>query len=252
MINKKKVVIVMPAYNAAGTIEKTCKDIPKDVVDEVIVVDDNSQDDTVRIAEKLGLTVFVHENNTGYGGNQKTCYRQALQSGADIVVMLHPDYQYTPKLIPAMASLINVGEFDIVLGSRILAQNAIKGGMPVYKYIANRFLTLFDNMVLNQKLSEYHTGLRAFSRRVLEKLPLLENSDDFIFDNQILVQAISFGFRIGEITCPAKYSKDSSSINFTRSVIYGLGVLYTGFQFLLQKSGIKRFRIFNKDGQKIL
>ncbi|NQT06457.1 MAG: glycosyltransferase family 2 protein [Candidatus Omnitrophica bacterium] len=252
MINGKKVVVIMPAYNAEKTLEKTYSDIPKGAVDEVIVVDDKSNDNTVGVAKRLGLTIFTHDENKGYGANQKTCYKKALESEADIIIMIHPDYQYTPKLIPAMISLLESGEYDIVLGSRILAQNAIKGGMPVYKYIANRFLTLYDNIMLNQKLSEYHTGLRAFSRKVLETLPLLENSDDFVFDNQILVQAVYFGFRIGEIACPAKYANDSSSINFTRSTVYGLNVLKTGLQYVAQKGGIFQSNIFKKDGKKLL
>lgn len=252
MIDGKRVIVVMPAYNASKTIEKTYKDIPKDVVDEVIVVDDNSSDDTACLSRKIGLSTFVHQQKKGYGGNQKTCYRKALEAGADIVVMLHPDYQYTPKLIPAMASLIGSGEFDIILGSRILAQNAITNGMPVYKYISNRFLTFFDNIILKQKFSEYHTGLRAFRRPVLENLPLLENSDGFIFDNQILVQAVYFGFRIGEVACPARYSKESSSVNFTQSLIYGLGVIWTALLYLARRAGMKNIKMLSKDGRKII
>jgi len=210
-------------------------------------VDDCSRDNTVKKARDLGIKhVIVHEKNMGYGGNQKTCYRESLRLGADIVVMLHPDYQYTPKLIPAMASMIASDEFDVVLGSRILGVGALKGGMPFYKYLSNRILTFIENIMLGYKLSEYHTGYRAFSRAVLETLPLHENSDDFVFDNQMLAQAVFFGYRIGEITCPTKYFPEASSINFRRSVIYGLGVLSTALTFRLQKMGLKKFPIFNQ------
>jgi glycosyltransferase involved in cell wall biosynthesis len=244
MVNGKKVVVVMPAYNAEKTLERTYKEIPFEFVDEVILVDDASRDRTSEIARKMGIHTVLHAQNLGYGANQKTCYRTALALGADIVIMVHPDYQYTPKLIPAMASMIAYGEFDAVLASRILGIGALKGGMPLYKYIANRFLTLFENLLLGHKLSEYHTGYRAFLREVLEKLPLEKNSDDFVFDNQILAQLIWFGYRIGEVSCPTKYSHDSSSIDFRRSVAYGFGVLKTSLQFRLQKWGILSSPIF--------
>lgn len=241
----------MPAYNAERTLEQTYCDIPKGIVDEVLVIDDHSHDKTVDVCRRLGLKVFVHEENKGYGANQKTCYLEALRSNADVIIMLHPDYQYPPKLINAMAALVTSGMFDIVLGSRILGGMALKGGMPLYKYIANRLLTLFQNMVLGQKLSEYHTGYRAFSRTVLLSLPLLENSDDFIFDNQILTQAIRFGFNIGEITAPARYTSDSSSISLMRSITYGFGVLGTALALLLDRLNLVKFRIFNPHGRKI-
>ena len=251
MLNGKKIVVVMPAYNAEKTLEKTYNEIPKDIVDDIILTDDNSKDKTVDIAKTLNLKVFVHNKNTGYGGNQKTCYREALKLGADVVVMLHPDYQYPPKLITPMAGLITSGMFDVVLGSRILGNKALEGGMPVYKYIANRILTLAENIIISQKLSEYHTGYRAFSREALLNLPILENSDDFVFDNQILLQAFFFGYRVGEITCPAIYAKDSSSINFSRSVVYGLGVLSTALKYMLKKCSLGKWPIFDKDGNKL-
>ena len=241
----------MPAYNAERTLEQTYRDIPKGIVDEVLVIDDHSHDKTVDVCRRLGLKVFVHEENKGYGANQKTCYIEALRGNADVIIMLHPDYQYPPKLIDAMAALVTSGMFDIVLGSRILGGMALKGGMPLYKYIANRFLTLFQNLALGQKLSEYHTGYRAFSRAVLLSLPLLENSDDFIFDNQILAQAIRFGFNIGEITAPARYTSNSSSISLRRSIIYGFGVLWTALALLLDRLNLVKFRIFNPHGRKI-
>jgi glycosyltransferase involved in cell wall biosynthesis len=244
MLHQKKIVVVMPAYNASKTLEMTYREIPHDIVDEVILVDDASRDDTAAKAETLGIHTIIHAENRGYGGNQKTCYREALSKGADVVVMLHPDYQYSPRLITAMASMIVSGHYDVVLGSRILGGEATKGGMPLYKYIANRFLTLVENLALGVKLSEYHTGFRAFSRKVLETLPLEENSDDFVFDNEMLAQAVYFGFRIGEISCPTKYFEDASSINFRRSVKYGFGVLATSMQFLLQRWGIVRSSIF--------
>ena len=251
MLNGKTVVVVMPAYNAEKTLRRTVAEIPRDVVDHLILVDDASRDHTAELAASLGIATFVHRNNFGYGRNQKTCYRQALKLGADIVVMLHPDYQYTPRLITAMASLIAHDEFDVVLGSRILGTGALAGGMPLYKYVANRFLTLFQNVCLRHKLSEYHTGYRAFSRDVLTKLPLGENSDDFVFDNEMLSQAIYFGYRIGEITCPTRYFDEASSINFRRSVKYGLGVLSTSMRYRLQKWGWKRSPIFNPEGCKL-
>ncbi|MBU1868596.1 glycosyltransferase family 2 protein [Patescibacteria group bacterium] len=252
MLEGKKIVVVMPAYNAEKTLEKTYNEIPKDVVDEILVTDDHSRDATVEVAKRLGLEVYLHEKNRGYGGNQKTCYRKALEKNADIIIMLHPDYQYPPKLITAMAGLICSEMFDVVLGSRILGGYATKGGMPLYKYFSNRILTFIENFILGLKLSEYHTGYRAFSRKVLLSLPILENSDDFVFDNQIIAQAGFYGYRIGEITAPSKYAKESSSISFKRSVIYGIGVIWTTIQFLLQKLNLAKFRIFNPDGKKIL
>lgn len=245
MINGKKIIVVLPAYNAAKTLEMTYSEIPFDFVDKVILVDDASRDDTAAVAERLGITTIIHQKNLGYGGNQKTCYQAALEMGADIVVMLHPDYQYTPKLLPAMASMIAFGEFDAVLASRILGTGALKGGMPLYKYLANRFLTLVENILLGQKLSEYHTGYRAFSRELLERLPLGENSNDFVFDNQMLAQVTWFNYRIGELSCPTKYFADASSINFRRSSIYGLGVLKTALLFRMQKWGLVRMPMFN-------
>lgn len=241
----------MPAYNAEKTLRKTYNEIPKDIVDDIILTDDHSNDKTVEVARELKLKTFVHDINLGYGGNQKTCYREALRLGADVVVMLHPDYQYPPKLITPIAALITCGMFDVVLGSRILGNKALKGGMPLYKYIANRILTLLENNIIGEKLSEYHTGYRAFSREVLLSLPVLENSNDFVFDNQMLLQAFYFGYRIGEITCPAVYTKESSSINFSRSVIYGFGVLGTAFRYALQKYSIGKYSIFDKYGKKI-
>ncbi len=243
--------MVMPAYNAEHTLEETYRDIPKGLVDEVLVIDDHSQDSTVALCRRLGLKVFVHPENKGYGANQKTCYREALKAGADIIIMLHPDYQYPPKLISAMAGLVASEMFDLVLGSRILGGTALKGGMPLYKYISNRALTFFQNMLLGQKLSEYHTGFRAFSRGALLGLPLLENADDFIFDNQVILQAICFGLRIGEITAPARYTHESSSISFKRSIIYGLGVIGTTLALLLNQLNLVKFPIFNPDGRKI-
>jgi glycosyltransferase involved in cell wall biosynthesis len=230
MIAGKKIIVVMPAYYAEKTLERTVAEVPRDVADQIVVVDDASRDGTATLARRLGLETFVHEKNLGYGGNQKTCYRQALANGADIVVMLHPDYQYSPRLVGAMAQMIASGHYDVVLGSRILAQSALAGGMPLYKYISNRFLTLAQNILMNQKLSEYHTGYRAFTRAVLETLPLRDYSDDFIFDNQMLCAAIAAGFRIGEISCPTRYFPEASSINFRRSVTYGLGCLRCAWQ----------------------
>jgi len=241
----------MPAYNAAKTLLKTYNKIPHNIVDDIILVDDKSSDDTIAEAKKLNLKLYVHNKNKGYGGNQKTCYRQALNAGADIVVMLHPDYQYNPALITAMSSLIAEGIYDVVLGSRILGGKSIRNGMPFYKYIANRFLTFIENLMVGEKLSEYHTGYRVFSREVLENLPLLENSDDFLFDNQMLLQAIYFGFKVGEISCPTRYEADSSSINLVRSIKYGLGVLWTALQFIIAKSGLIKISIFDKNGKKL-
>ena len=246
MLNGKKIVVIMPAYNAEKTLEKTHREIPFEVVDDVILVDDASRDRTSEIAMTMGIRTIIHETNLGYGANQKTCYRAALELGADITIMVHPDYQYTPKLIPALASMIAYGEFDAVLGSRILGVGALQGGMPLYKYISNRFLTLIENFLLGHKLSEYHTGYRAFSREVLERLPLEQNSNDFLFDNQMLAQIIWFGYRIGELSCPTKYFEEASSINFRRSFVYGLGVLKTSVQFRLQKWGLWSSPIFTR------
>jgi glycosyltransferase involved in cell wall biosynthesis len=248
----RKITVVMPAYNAARTLARTFEAIPRHLVDEIILTDDASQDETVAIARGLGLHTLVHDRNQGYGGNQKTCYAEALRLGADVVVMLHPDYQYTPRLIPAMAALIVDGPFDIVLGSRILGGRALAGGMPLYKYVANRLLTAGQNLLCGSKLSEFHTGYRAFSRRVLETLPLEENSDDFVFDNQMLAQAILAGFEIGEISCPAAYFPEASSIDFRRSVRYGLGVLETSLRCFLERRGWHRSRIFAPDGRTLL
>lgn len=237
MINGRKIVVVMPAYNAAQTLQKTYQEIPRDIVDDVILVDDASGDNTAEVARALGIAhVLKHDNNLGYGGNQKTCYRHALSLEADIVIMVHPDYQYTPKLIRAMAALIAEGVFDCVLGSRILGVGALKGGMPTYKYIANRFLTLIQNMLVGYKLSEYHTGYRAFSSDVLNTLPLDLNSNDFIFDNQMLLQVIGHGFSIGEVTCPTRYAPDASSIGGLPAVRYGLGVLKESVRYRAGKS----------------
>lgn len=241
----------MPAYNAAITLRRTYHDIPKDIVDEVILTDDCSSDETLLLAKQLGLKVFAHEKNRGYGANQKTCYRQALLSNTDIIVMLHPDYQYTPKLIAALTSMIAWGEFDCCLGSRILGSTALAGGMPLYKYVSNRVLTLIQNLLLGQKISEYHTGYRAFSRKILESLPLAENSDDFAFDNQMLAQISWFGFRLGEISCPCRYNPDSSSISLRRSIAYGLAVLRTSLQYRLAKMGWPTPAIFMKSGRKL-
>lgn len=244
MLNNKKIVVVLPAYNAAKTLEMTYREIPFEFVDDVVLVDDASRDDTAEVARKLGIATIVHENNKGYGGNQKTCYRAALDLQADIVIMLHPDYQYTPKLLTTIASMLAYGEFDTVLASRILGIGAMKGGMPLYKYVFNRILTFTENVLLGHKLSEYHTGYRAFTREVLEALPLDKNSDDFVFDNQMLAQVVWFGYRIGEVSCPTKYFEDASSINFRRSAIYGLGVLKTAVEFRLAKLGLARPPIF--------
>lgn len=251
MIEGRKLIVVLPAYNAELTLEKTFRELPHTIVDEVILVDDGSQDSTVKLARKLGISqVIRHEQNLGYGGNQKTCYQAALDSNADIVVMVHPDYQYSPRLCGAMAWMIASGEYDIVIGSRILGETALRGGMPRYKYVANRFLTAFQNLFLHSKLSEFHTGYRAFSRQVLMTLPLLENSDDFVFDNQMLAQGVYFGFRVGEISCPTRYLPEASSINFNRSVRYGFGVLATSIAFRLEKWGILRLPIFDKNGRR--
>ena len=244
MLNGKKIVVVMPAYNAEKTLERTFAEIPKDIVDEVLLTDDRSGDKTVEVAKTLGIRVFVHGTNKGYGGNQKTCYAEALKLGADVVVMLHPDYQYPPKLITPMAGLITSGMFDVVLGSRILGNKAMKGGMPVYKYIANRLLTLAENIIIGEKLSEYHTGYRGFSRALLEKLPVEVNSDDFIFDNQVLAQILWFGYTIAEVSCPTKYFTEASSLNFIRSLKYGFGCLSTATKFRLCKMNIMKSKLF--------
>jgi glycosyltransferase involved in cell wall biosynthesis len=245
MINNKRITVVLPAYNAEKTLEKTYREIPFDIVDHVILVDDRSRDRTPEVARELGIhDVIVHAENKGYGGNQKTCYDKAVEINSDIVVMLHPDYQYSPMLIHSMCYLIANGVYEVVLGSRILGKGALKGGMPVYKYIANRFLTLFQNILMNQKLSEYHTGYRAFSRNVLEKVNYRLNSDDFVFDNQMLAQIFYAGYEIAEITCPTRYFDEASSINISRSIRYGLGVLGVSLSYALQKTGIFKFRIF--------
>ena len=252
MLNGKKVVVVMPAYNAFRTLRQTYNEVPFEVVDEVLLVDDASSDETVALARELGLTTFLHERNLGYGKNQKTCYREALKRDADIVIMLHPDYQYSPRLLTSLAGMIASGHYDIALGSRILGVGALQGGMPRYKYISNRFLTAAQNLLLGYKLSEYHTGFRAFSRRVLKSLPLEADTDDFLFDNEVLAQAIYFKFNIGEISCPTKYFPEASSISFKRSVRYGLGVLWTSLKFRMQTMGMAKFRIFDSDSAKLL
>jgi len=245
MIGERKVAVVLPAYNASKTLRQTCAEIPRDVVDDLILTDDASTDDTIAVAKELGLHVIAHDRNKGYGANQKSCYSAALARGADIVVMLHPDYQYSPRLVTAMAGMIASGHYDAVFASRILGRGAILGGMPRYKYVFNRLLTLFQNIVMGQKLSEYHTGYRAWDRSVLEKLPLLACSDDFVFDNQMIAQAAWFGFRLGEISCPTKYFPEASSINFRRSCIYGIGVLKTSIEYRLCRLGLKRSPLFD-------
>ena len=234
----------MPAYNASKTLRSTCAEVPMDIVDEMILVDDASRDETVAVAKELGLKTVVHSHNRGYGGNQKSCYKAALEAGADIVIMLHPDYQYTPKLVSAMAYVLESGLYDVVLGSRILGGQALKGGMPMYKYVSNRFLTFAQNVLMGAKLSEYHTGYRAFTRKVLETVPMERNSEDFVFDNQMLSQIHYLGFNIAEITCPAKYFQEASSINFGRSLRYGLGCLATALQFRLTKMGLLSSKLF--------
>lgn len=250
MIDGNKLVLVLPAYNAATTLARTVAEIPK-VVDDVILVDDGSTDGTAELARRLGLHTVVHERNRGYGANQKTCYAEALARGADIVVMVHPDYQYTPKLVPALAHCIASGLYDVALGSRILGGRALAGGMPLYKYVANRALTAIENVLVGQKLSEYHTGYRAFSRRLLETLPLHENSNDFVFDNELLVQAAFFGFDIAEVTCPTSYLPESSSIGVGRSVVYGFGVLRVACDYRLAKLGLTRPRFLNESGRRL-
>jgi glycosyltransferase involved in cell wall biosynthesis len=245
MLNGKKIIVVLPEYNAARTLDRTVSELDREVVDDVLLVDDSSADETVRRAREMGIRAFLHDRNYGYGRNQKTCYTEAIKSGADVIVMLHPDYQYSPKLVPAMAAMVVSEEYDVVLGSRILGGSTRMGGMPLYKYVANRGLTLVENLLLGSKLSEFHTGFRAFSRGVLEQLPLLANSDDFVFDNEMLAQAIYFGFRVGEISCPTRYFPEASSINFQRSMVYGLGVLWTAMRFRAQKWGLTQYGIFD-------
>ena len=244
MLNGNKIIVVLPAYNAAQTLRNTVSELDRGVVDDVLLVDDFSSDATVQIARELGIRSFLHDRNYGYGRNQKTCYTEALKHGADVIVMLHPDYQYSPRLATAMAAMITSGEYDLVLGSRILGGKARRSGMPAYKYVSNRFLTLTENLFLGSKLSEFHTGYRAFSREVLECLPYHHNSDDFLFDNEMIAQALYFGFRLGEISCPTRYFPEASSINFSRSVIYGLGVLWTSLRYRLQCWGVGQFGIF--------
>lgn len=244
-MNRKKIIIVLPAYNAEKTLEKTLKDIPSGFADEIILVDDGSTDGTVQIAKGLGLTVICHDINIGYGANQKTCYRLALEHDADIVIMLHPDYQYDSRIAPLFAELINTGVADIVLGSRVRTrQECCQSGMPLYKYLANRFLTFLENVITGENLSEWHTGYRAYSRRVLERIPYEENSDDFVFDSQFLIQAVYFGFVIGDIPVPCRYFPEASSINLGRSIVYGFGTLKVLFQYVLQKKHLMKLRIF--------
>jgi glycosyltransferase involved in cell wall biosynthesis len=251
MIHGKRVVVVLPAYNAARTLKQTYDELPKEIVDEVILVDDASGDETARLARELGITTIVHPRNLGYGGNQKTCYREALRRGADVVIMVHPDYQYTPALVTAMASMVAMGVYDTVLGSRMLGTSALKGGMPRYKYVANRILTLTQNVVMGRKLSEYHTGYRAFSREVLETLPLDENSNDFVFDNEMLAQVIAFGYLIGEVSCPTKYFEHASSIPFGRAVRYGFGVLGVCLAYRLDRWGLRKSPLFDRAGRRL-
>jgi glycosyltransferase involved in cell wall biosynthesis len=247
VINGKKVIIVLPAYNAEKTLIDTYNDIPGDIVDDVLLVDDASRDSTVKISKKLGIQTIIHPENKGYGANQKTCYIEALKQNPDIIIMLHPDFQYSPKLITAMSAMIASGEYDVVLASRVLGRGALRGGMPLYKYIANRILTLIENIMVGYKLTEYHTGYRAYSSEVLRNIPFQKNSDDFVFDNEIIAQIIYFKYRIAEISCPTKYFPEASSINFSRSVKYGFGVLGTSFKFLFQRMKLKKSAIFIKD-----
>jgi glycosyltransferase involved in cell wall biosynthesis len=251
MLDNKRVCVVMPAYNAEATLEQTVEEIPKAIVDDIIVVDDSSHDRTVEVAKKLGLHTLIHPKNRGYGGNQKTCYTEALRRGAEIVVMVHPDYQYTPRLIPALAACITSGLYDAALGSRILGGRSIAGGMPLYKYISNRFLTAAENMLIGEKLSEYHTGYRAFSRKLLLTLPLEENDEGFVFDNQMLAQAVYFGFRIAEVSCPTRYTAGSSSIGFGKSVEYGFGVLGTALKLRMRRMGLASPSFLAADGKRL-
>jgi glycosyltransferase involved in cell wall biosynthesis len=251
MIHGKRLIVVMPAYNAESTVEKTLREIPEGFADDVVLVDDASRDQTAEVARRLGLHVLRHPKNRGYGGNQKTCYREAVRLGADVIVMLHPDYQYSPKLVVAMSSMIASGQYDVVLGSRILCGSALSGGMPMYKYIMNRVLTLIQNILMGAKVSEYHTGYRAFSKKVLETLPLEENSDDFVFDNEMLAQAFFFGFQVGELSCPTRYEPESSSISLQRSIKYGFGVIGTTVRYRLEKWGWAKFPIFSSTGRRL-
>ena len=245
MINNKKIIVVLPAYNAAKTLEKTVEEIPLDIVDELILTDDFSNDETIQVAKRIGIQhIILHDYNKGYGANQKSCYQKAFELNADIIVMLHPDYQYTPKLIPAMCSLVASDLYDVVLGSRILGKGALKGGMPLYKYVSNRILTFIQNILMNQKLSEYHTGYRCFDAKMLQKIDFQNNSDDFVFDNEILAQCCFVNAKIGEISCPANYFEESSSINFSRSITYGFGVLRVAVSYFLQKATLCSFAIF--------
>ncbi len=253
MLNGKKIIVVMPAYNAEKTVEATYREVPLDLIDHVVLVDDASSDQTPMLARSLGIDTLVHPTNLGYGGNQKTCYCHALQLGADVVVMLHPDYQYTPKLVVALASMVAFGQYDVALGSRLLLGGALEGGMPYYKYVSNRFLTFAQNLLMGTHFSEFHTGYRAFSRQVLETLPLEENDNNFVFDNQTIAQAVYFGFAVGEISCPTKYFKEASSISFLPSVRYGIGVMRTAWQFFLDKRmNARKYKIFAKDGRRLL
>lgn len=252
MLDGQRIVAVLPAYNAERTLVKTFEELPHDYLDGVVLVDDGSHDHTVQMARELGIRTVLHPENRGYGGNQKSCYREALALGADVVVMVHPDYQYSPRLVLAMASMVASGHYDVVLGSRILGGHARRGGMPLYKYVANRILTLVQNLALGAKLSEYHTGLRAFSRRVLETLPLGENSDNFVFDNEMLAQALYFDLNIGEISCPTRYMEEASSIRFGPSVRYGLGVLRVTAQCVLARAGLRPSRLFDAQGKGLL
>lgn len=251
MINGKRICVIMPAYNAEKTLRQTYAEVPLDIVDEVILTDDASQDATVQVARELGIKTFVHMQNKGYGANQKTCYQEALNHGADIIIMLHPDYQYTPLLIAPIAHMIAWGVFDAVIASRILGNKALEGGMPLYKYVSNRFLTTAENLMIGQNLSEYHTGYRAFSAEVLRTIPLLENSDDFVFDNEMLLQTFYFGFNVGEVSCPAKYFDEASSISFRRSVTYGIGVMKTSLRYLLAQKGWRNDPTFSHNGKKL-
>jgi glycosyltransferase involved in cell wall biosynthesis len=247
MIHGKRILVVLPAFRAGQTLERTCSEVPRDVVDGILLVDDGSDDETIKIAVRMGVDSFLHIKNLGYGANQKTCYREALRAGADVVVMLHPDYQYDPRLVGALAAMVASEVYDVALGSRILGSSSpLSGGMPLYKYVANRVLTFVQNILLGAKLSEYHTGYRAYTRKVLENLPMLANSDDFVFDSELLTQAIAFGYRIGEISCPTKYFPEASSINFRRSVAYGFGVLWTSLLYRLWKWGLVRPALFSK------
>lgn len=251
MIGQSKIAVVLPAFNAEKTLSQTVADLDRQLVDDIILVDDASRDETAQAANELGLHVYVHNRNRGYGGNQKSCYALAIQRGADIIVMVHPDYQYDPRLVPAMAGMIYSRVYDVVLGSRILGNGALAGGMPLVKFVANRFLTFTQNIIVGQKLSEYHTGYRAFSREVLITLPLEENSDDFIFDNQILCQSMALGFRIGEVSCPTKYFAEASSINFARSCVYGIGVIWTSLRYLMHRVGARHDRLFDPNARRL-